>query len=367
LGLLAGGVVMSRRDFPALSHTLCATGVVILYAVTYACRSFYHFQFFTPVPTFLLMALITTTAFFLAVRLNALVVAILGMLGGFLTPFLLSTGQDNPLGLFGYIAILDAGLIVVAQNRRWHFLVALAAVGTGLMQIAWSAEFFQAGQYFEGNKIFVAFAVLLAFNLLWLAAAWLAKKRGQTNLWLSGSALGLIALALAFTGWFLSFPPLALRPWLIFSFVFVIDLVAIAVTLSDETVLSGQSVSGGAVFALLAGWTCNTLSNDLLCPALVFYFIFAVLHSALPAWLQRKRGSMPWARVNHIFPLFALALVLIPLFRFGAVSFVGHSSCSWICWPSRWRRSRRLYCPCLRYCCSHWPPLARSSSKSQMT
>ena len=94
-----------------LSQTLCATGVVILYSVTFACRSIYHFEFFGPIPTFLLMALITATAFLLAVRLNALVVAILGMLGGFLTPVLLSTGQDNPLGLFGYIAILDAGLI----------------------------------------------------------------------------------------------------------------------------------------------------------------------------------------------------------------------------------------------------------------
>ena len=114
--------MMSRKNFPALSQTLCATGVVILYAVTFACRSIYHFEFFGPVPTFLLMVLITTTAFLLAVRLNALVVAILGMLGGFLTPVLLSTGQDNPLGLFGYIAILDVGLIVVTLDRRWHFL-----------------------------------------------------------------------------------------------------------------------------------------------------------------------------------------------------------------------------------------------------
>ena len=121
LGLLVGGVVMSRKNFPALSQTLCATGVVILYAVTFACRSIYHFEFFGPIPTFLLMALITITAFFLAVRLNALVVAILGMLGGFLTPILLSTGQDNPLGLFGYIAILDAGLIVVALQSPLVF------------------------------------------------------------------------------------------------------------------------------------------------------------------------------------------------------------------------------------------------------
>jgi uncharacterized membrane protein len=115
LGLLVGGVVMPRKRFPVLSQTLCATGVVILYSVTFACRSIYHFDFFGPIPTFLLMALITTTAFLLAIRLNALVVAILGMLGGFLTPVLLSTGQDNPLGLFGYIAIVNAGAKVHQQ------------------------------------------------------------------------------------------------------------------------------------------------------------------------------------------------------------------------------------------------------------
>src|SRR6185437_16684900 len=149
-----------------LSQTLCATGVLILYAVTFACRSIYHFEFFGPLPTFLLMVLITATAFLLAARLDALVVAILGMLGGFLTPVLLSTGQDNPLGLFGYIAILDAGLLIVALNKRWHFLAALAALGTAIMQIGWAGKFFESEKYFEGNNIFIAFAVLFGFNLL---------------------------------------------------------------------------------------------------------------------------------------------------------------------------------------------------------
>ena len=196
LGLLVGGVVMSRKNYPALSQTLCATGVVILYAVTFACHSIYKFQFFDVIPTFLLMALITTTAFLLAARLDAMVVAILGMLGGFLTPILLSTGQDNPLGLFGYIAILDAGLIVVALNRRWHFLTALAAAGTVFMQIGWAGKFFETGKYFEGDKILIALAVLLGFNVLYLAAAGWSKIRGLTNKWLSGSTSGLVAVAL---------------------------------------------------------------------------------------------------------------------------------------------------------------------------
>ncbi|HAO79504.1 MAG TPA: hypothetical protein DCQ92_11120 [Verrucomicrobia subdivision 3 bacterium] len=322
LGLLVGGVVMSRKNFPALSQTLCATGVVILYAVTFACRSIYHFEFFGPIPTFLLMALITTTAFFLAARLNALVVAILGMLGGFLTPILLSTGQDNPVGLFGYIAILDAGLIVVALNKRWHFLTALAALGTAIMQIGWADKFFVGEKYFEGDKIFIALGVLLGFNALWLAANWWAKRRDQTNQWLSGSTLGLVAVALAFTAWFLDFAPLAQRPWLMFSFVFLVDLVAIALTLLDKKITSAQSISGFAVFGLLSFWTIKSLSNELLNAALVFYFVFAVVHSVLPALLQRRRGLTTQNWANHLFPILALALVLVPVFKLAEVSFI---------------------------------------------
>ncbi len=122
LGLVVGGIFLSNKKYTVTSQTLCATGVVILYAVTFACRAVYHFPIFSHFTTFVLMVLITGTAFFLAVRMNALVVAVLGMLGGFLTPVMLSTGQDNPFGLFAYVALLDAGLIAVALHRRWHFL-----------------------------------------------------------------------------------------------------------------------------------------------------------------------------------------------------------------------------------------------------
>ena len=359
LGLLVGGVVMSRKNYPALSQTLCATGVVILYAVTFACRSIYHFEFFGPIPTFLLMVLITATAFLIAVRLNALVVAILGMLGGFLTPVLLSTGQDNPLGLFGYIAILDAGLILVALHRRWFFLTALGAVGTVFIQIGWAGKFFTAEKYFEGNKILIAFGVLLGFNALWLAANWLAKRScdapsqnvsatppsrepktaspgdeaspapsatwaSQPRFWLSGSMLGLAAVALGFTLFFFDFPPLAQRLILLFSFVFLIDLAVASLAWLDEKVSPAQPIAGLAVFGLLAIWTSQHLTNEQLNPALAFCLVFAAFHSALPAWLQRRRGvtSGVTAQLNHFFPPLALLLVLVPIFKLEELSFL---------------------------------------------
>src|ERR1019366_2732703 len=170
LGLLVGGVVMSRKNFPALSQTLCATGVVILYAVTFACRALYHFEFFGPIPTFLLMSLIMTAVFLLAARLNALVVAILGMLGGFLTPVMLSTGKDNPLGLFTYTGLLDIGLVLVALRKRWHHLIALGGDGTALMQMAWVMKFFAPA------KVYTALAVFVGFEALFVVAFAFSRK-----------------------------------------------------------------------------------------------------------------------------------------------------------------------------------------------
>ena len=322
LGLLAGGVRMARKQAQPLAQTLCATGIVILYAVTFACRSIYHFEFFGPIPTFLLMVLITVTAFLVAVRRDARVVAILGMLGGFLTPVLLSTGEDNPLGLFGYLAILDAGLVVVALNRRWYFLTALAAAGTGLMQIGWVGEFFGREQYFAGEKIFTALGVLLGFNLLYLAAGWWAKRREQMNGWLAGATLGLVAVAAGLTAGFLDYPTLAHRPWLMFGFLFLLDLMAIALTLLDARMTVAQPVAGVAIFGVLGWWTANFLTDPLLNAALAFYFLFAVLHAALPVALKRWRGAVAQPWVTHLFPILALVLVLVPLFQLPVVSFL---------------------------------------------
>ena len=222
------------------------------------------------------MALVTMAAFLLAVRFDAMVVAILGMLGGFLTPILVSTGQDNPLGLFGYIAILDAGLILVALRRRWFFLTALAALGTAILQILWAGEFFVAGKYAEGNKILVALAVLLGFNALFVAATWLAKMRKPAavkkpaSVHLTGIPANNLALRLnarpgrcgaGFQRVVLGFPAAGATSGLMFGFVFLMDLAVVALVLADETIAAAQSIAGFAVFGLLAIWTQNWLSN----------------------------------------------------------------------------------------------------------
>src|SRR6266516_1660835 len=321
VSLVTGGLLLKRKENAVTAQTLCATGTLVLYAVTFACRSYYHFAFFGLIPTFLLMTLITAVAFLLAVRLKAIVVAVLGIAGGFLTPVLLSTGQDHPLGLFGYIALLDIGLLAVAQRQRWNALPILGGIGTALMQFAWVTTFFVPEKYFAGDKVLVVMAVFAGFQGLFLAAVGWARRTGRMNRELLACALGLAAVAMCSAFYLLSFETIAQRPALLFSYLFVVDLGVLALTLLESRLVILDALAGLAAFILLAAWTNYDLTTAHLYTALTFYFIFTMFNSEKPLALQRLRSiQIPWW--SHAFPGLALLLVLMPIFQLAGLSIV---------------------------------------------
>jgi hypothetical protein len=319
VALLVGGVLLKRKENAVTAQTLCATGILVLYAVTFACRSYYHFAFFGLVPTFSLMVLITTVAFLLAVRLNAMVVAVLGIAGGFLTPVLLSTGQDRPLGLFVYIALLDIGLLAVAQRQRWNILAILGAIGTVLMQSAWVATFFVPEKYFAGNKVIAAMTVFVGFQALFLAATAWAKRTAQINRELLAAVVALSAVAMLFAFYLLLFQTIAQRPALLFTYFFIVDLGLLTLILLERQLAVLGGLAGLAAFVLLAAWTSHELTTAHLHTALAFYFVFALFHTATPLALRRLRDlEMP--RWGQAFPALALSLVLGPILQLTSVS-----------------------------------------------
>src|SRR6476469_9628267 len=318
-GLVVGGLFLKRKENAVTAQTLCATGILVLYAVTFACRGYYHFAFFGLVPTFLLMTLITAVAFLLSVRLNAIIVAVLGIAGGFLTPILLSTNQDNPLGLFGYIALLDIGLLALAQRQRWNTLPILGAIGTTLMQFAWVDAYFVPEKYFAGNKVLIFMVAFIGFQALFLAAAARAKHTGKANTTLFACAIGLAAVAMFSAFYLLGFHAVAHRPALWCTYLFVIDLGFLALTLIGRKLGVVQALAGLAAFIFLGAWTGNYLTIGHIYTALGFYFVFALFHAAMPIALQRLH-KIEVPRWTHIFPALALLLVLIPIFRLTELS-----------------------------------------------
>ena len=321
IALVIGGVALKRKENAVTAQTLCATGTLILYAVTFACRSFYHFPFFGLIPTFALMSLITAAAFLLAVRMDALVVAILGIAGGFLTPVLLSTGQDNPLGLFGYIALLDIGLLAVARRKEWSSLPILGAIGTVLMQVTWVGNFFLQGHYFAGNKTLIPMAVFLGFEILFLVAALTTGRAGKLDTAISGAALAVGAFAMLWAYYFFSFTTIGSRPVLLLSYLFLVDAALLGLCIAKKYFACLIAVVGIAAFIFLGLWTNDYLTQRNLYIALGAYFVFALLHSSLPIVVQRLgKATPPWS--VHLFPAATLLLVLLPIFKLATSSFL---------------------------------------------
>lgn len=309
LGLIAGGLWMPRARHVVTVHTLCATGILVLYADCFA--AYHYYGFLDVTPAFALMTLITAAAFALAVRLDAQVIAVLGLLGGFLTPPLLSTGVDRAVGLFGYLALLDAGLIAIALRKRWNYLVALAAAATVFMQWSW------VGKFFEPGKVYIAMTIFLGFAAMFVTAFAVANKRQLVDRWISGAAVLMPAMALSFALFVLVRPhaEIANRVWLLFGYVFLADVALLVLAWLREELRPVHLGAGTGVFGVLAIWTMQFLSNETLNMALGAYLLFAVLHSVFPIVLQRlKPSSMPVSWV-HLYPVLALLLVLFPLVK----------------------------------------------------
>ncbi len=134
--LLFGAALSHKKGFAVFSQGLVGAGIATLYLSVYATFSFYHLV--SQPLAFLLMAAVTVIGFTQAFRYDSFAVALLGWLGGFLTPLLLSTGTANEAGLFSYLGLLDAGLIlVVIRKDSWLALEPLALGATLLTYVAW--------------------------------------------------------------------------------------------------------------------------------------------------------------------------------------------------------------------------------------
>ena len=310
LALVVGGWFVPREKYAITGQTLCATGVVTLYAVVFGAHALYGF--FGLSMAFALMAGITAAAFLLAVRMEAQVIAILGLLGGFLTPILLSTNQDHPWALFSYVALLDAGLAAVALRQRWRHLVTLAAVATILMQWAWFAAFFQPA------KVFTAGWIFLAFEAMFLLPFWLSNGEDSSDEWTVWASSLMGASALGLCAALLTYAELGHKPWIVLSFALLADAGLVALPIR-RTALQFVPVSAGAVvFVLLAAWNTAYLDRPLLPWALGYFVAFAAFHTATPIILRRLRPAAQSSHWAQIFPALSLVLMLWPALRIGS-------------------------------------------------
>jgi uncharacterized membrane protein len=130
------GEWISLRGQKTFARGLTGLGLALLYLSFYAGFGFYHLL--PQTTAFLLMCLTTAAAAMLALHYDSQAVAWLGLAGGYLTPVLLSTGENHMWVLAGYTSMLNLGALAIAYAKRWPALEYLAWPATWLLFLAWT-------------------------------------------------------------------------------------------------------------------------------------------------------------------------------------------------------------------------------------
>jgi uncharacterized membrane protein len=136
VGLSLAGFRYHQRGWRVFSQILTAGGIVLLYLSSYAAFGYYHLV--GQKTAFVFLAILVAEAAALALIYNAPAIAIMALLGGFLTPLLLRSDRDQYQSFFAYIVALDVGAL--ALLKHWRGLSSIAYFGTQILFWLWYTE-----------------------------------------------------------------------------------------------------------------------------------------------------------------------------------------------------------------------------------
>jgi uncharacterized membrane protein len=152
------GEISRRRNFEIVARGIAALGFALLYAAVFSGSRVYGL--FSSEWAFALSIVVTAGAMTYAVVLNEILIAFLSLLGGYLAPAIITTGQNLPVPLFSYVLVLSTGAMGCAMFRRWRAVNWIALTGTWLLYTAWFERFYTSDQLTVALVWLSVFAVL---------------------------------------------------------------------------------------------------------------------------------------------------------------------------------------------------------------
>lgn len=173
LGCVGASELRLRHRHPTLAQWLTGAGIAILYVAFWAGRALY--ELYPPWAASIAMIATTGACVALASARQSVVVASLGLFGGFITPLALSTGQDRPITLFAYLLVLDGAMLWLAYRRRWAWLAMASLVGTALYQVGWILA------RLDGPRVLIGAGILGVFALVFAALPRASSASPETD------------------------------------------------------------------------------------------------------------------------------------------------------------------------------------------
>jgi len=182
-----------RLKRPDYAQVLQGGAVAVLYLTLFA--AFRYYGVLDALPAFVLMVAVAALAAALAVLQDARALAVVGALGGFATPLIVSTGSSNHVALFTYYLVLDAGIALVAWSKTWRVLNLVGFAATFIVATAWGVLQYRPDDYATSQAFLIAFFLLFVVILV-LPARRLARQAAedsapprQRDAWVNSSLL----------------------------------------------------------------------------------------------------------------------------------------------------------------------------------
>lgn len=163
LGLLVGGLLLVLGDlwkqkYAKYAQVLSGSGLAVLYFTIFAAYQYYH-KLDQPI-AFLFTIVITVLGIALAYRYNSKALGLFAVVGGYISPLLISSGENKQVGLFVYLTIVNIGVLLMLLKAYWVELLFIALFGTGLDFLAWCGSF-SAPDNIATSVAFILFNYLL--------------------------------------------------------------------------------------------------------------------------------------------------------------------------------------------------------------
>jgi len=173
IGILCGGILVAlahklRSNYKGFSSVLAGGGLAVFYfTITLA---FHQFNLFGQTTAFIIMMGITAFAVVLSLLYNKQELAVIALIGGFIAPFLVSTGNGNYKVLFTYLIILNSGLLIIAYNKAWRILNILSFIFTVILFGSWTIFLpYEEGPITYKNGLLFATVFYLLFFIINIA------------------------------------------------------------------------------------------------------------------------------------------------------------------------------------------------------
>ena len=160
-----GWRLRNKRRYYALA--VQGASLAILYLTTLAALKLHGL---IP-PTFAFIFMVATTGLLvaLAVVQDALILAQIALIGGLAAPILTSSGSNNYIGLFSYLALLNSGVALIARYKAWRSLNLIGFIGTTFIAGAWGSRYYQHSDYLAVQP-FLIYHLVLYTLIVWLYA-----------------------------------------------------------------------------------------------------------------------------------------------------------------------------------------------------